>query len=63
MRAEPGKTYAKLFLDDFDLGVGNQIVAWGSTDGFNPVDVINPRDLSFPFASEKRPSTSLIVQM
>ena len=27
VRAELGETYAKLFLDDFDLSVGNQIVA------------------------------------
>lgn len=55
VRAELGETYAKLFLGDFDLSAGNQIVAWGSADGFNPVDVINPRDLSFPFASKKLP--------
>ena len=54
-RLELGEAFAKLFLGDFDLSVGNQTVAWGSADGFNPVDVVNPQDLSFPFGAEKLP--------
>lgn len=35
------------------MTVGKQRVTWGSTDGVNPVDALNPRDLSFPPGSEK----------
>ncbi len=48
--------YALLFLDDVDLSIGNQTIAWGSTDGINPVDVVNPRDLASGLVdSEKLP--------
>lgn len=30
--------------DNFDLAVGKQIYAWGTADGFNPTDNLNPRD-------------------
>jgi len=43
------EAYATAYLGDFDLSVGNQKVFWGSVDAFNPVDQINPRDLSNPF--------------
>ena len=45
-----GRAFATLYLDDVDLLVGQQVVFWGSADAFNPVDVINPRDLSTPLA-------------
>jgi len=43
---ELGEAYAKLFIEDVDLIIGQQNVSWGSTDGLNPVDVFNPQDLS-----------------
>lgn len=45
--------HATIYLDEVDVTVGKQRVTWGSTDGVNPVDVLNPRDLSFPPGSEK----------
>ncbi len=45
-----GRAYATVYLDQLDLVVGQQLVFWGSTDAVNPVDVLNPRDLSFPVA-------------
>lgn len=44
--ASLGDAYATLYLGDFDLLVGQQTVAWGSTDFVNPVDVLTPADLS-----------------
>lgn len=52
---EPGSIHATLHLGDFDLSIGRQIVFWGSTDGINPVDVLNPRNLSFPPDARKIP--------
>ncbi len=53
-----GRAYATVYLGPVDLSVGNQVVAWGSTDAVNPVDVVNPRDLSNPVADpadQRRP--------
>ncbi len=36
-------------LDDLDLKIGKQRIAWGTADKFNPTDNINPIDLSNPF--------------
>jgi|GEM_PF-957007 len=50
LSARLGRAYATAFLGDVDLSVGNQVVSWGSVDVLNPVDVVNPRDLSYPVA-------------
>lgn len=57
-----GPAYAKLFLDDLDLTIGNQIVAWGSVDVVGPVDVVDPRDLTYPVRdpADQRLATPMI---
>lgn len=45
-----GRAYATAYLGPIDLSAGNQVVSWGSADVLSPVDVINPRDLSYPIA-------------
>lgn len=50
-----GDAYVTLNLGDLTLSAGQKTVSWGSTDAINPVDVLNPRDLSFPLAGEKMP--------
>lgn len=49
-----GRAYATAYLGPIDLSAGNQIVSWGSADVLSPVDVINPRDLSYPVADPAR---------
>ncbi len=44
------EAYATVYLEGLDLAVGQQVVSWGSADGINPVDVVNPRDLRMPLA-------------
>lgn len=39
--------YAGYRGDHFDVFLGNQIISWGRTDGFNPTDNITPRDYFF----------------
>lgn len=51
------ETWMKAYLGPFDLSVGNQIVAWGATDFFTPVDVVNPQDYTLPVNFEKIPVT------
>lgn len=53
------EAYATAYLGNFDLSVGNQKVFWGSVDGFNPVDQINPRDLSNPFVDPEEQKTPI----
>jgi hypothetical protein len=55
------ETWIKAFLGPMDLSVGKQLVSWGTTDVFTPVDVVNPRDFTLPPESldEKIPLTML----
>ena len=41
------EAYAGYQSDKFDIYLGNQIVTWGRTDGFNPTNNINPNDYFF----------------
>jgi hypothetical protein len=41
------EAYAGYSADKLDIFLGNQIVAWGRTDGFNPTNNINPNDYFF----------------
>ena len=41
------EAYAGYQSDKFDLYLGNQIVTWGRTDGFNPTNNITPNDYFF----------------
>lgn len=41
------EAYAGYRSSGFDLFLGNQIIAWGRTDGFNPTNNITPNDYFF----------------
>ena len=41
------EVYAGYQSNQFDLFLGNQIVTWGRTDGFNPTNNITPNDYFF----------------
>jgi len=47
-------------LDNLDMKVGKQRIAWGTADKFNPTDNLNPLDLSNPFNfGERLPSMAV----
>ncbi len=46
-KVELKEAYAGYRSDKFDIYLGNQIVTWGRTDGFNPTNNINPNDYFF----------------
>lgn len=48
MRVTLDEALVTVYLGAFELSAGQQRRTWGSTDGINPVDVLNPRDLTFP---------------
>jgi hypothetical protein len=41
------EAYAGYSSDKFDAFLGNQIISWGRTDGFNPTNNITPNDYFF----------------
>jgi len=40
------EAFASVYLKDIDITVGNQVISWGTADGFNPTSTINPVTLS-----------------
>lgn len=56
------EAWLRLFLGDAEVTVGNQRVFWGSADGVNPLDRLNPRDLSVPPDAEKLPVPMIHVR-
>jgi hypothetical protein len=54
---EPQQMYVEgkgLFVKGLDLRIGNQIVAWGVADQFNPTNNLNPDDLRDPLLFGKQ---------
>lgn len=54
---EPQSVYVEgksLLLKGLDLRIGNQIVAWGVADQFNPTNLLNPDDLRDPLLFGKQ---------
>lgn len=43
---ELDEAYVDVYWPSADLRVGRQLVRWGTADGINPTDVVNPRSLS-----------------
>lgn len=39
------EAYVSAYLGRFDVALGQQIVAWGRADGFNPTDNISPKNM------------------
>lgn len=40
------QAYADIYLKNTDLRIGRQVISWGTADGINPTNYINPRELS-----------------
>lgn len=45
---EAGEFYFRYRGESFDVQMGNQILNWGVTDGYNPLDVVNARQYYDP---------------
>lgn len=56
------EAYIKVYPGRFDLSLGQQIVAWGRADGFNPTDNISPRNILVrsPNEDDRRLSSFLL---
>lgn len=40
------EAYVSLYLEDTDIVVGRQVISWGTADGINPTNYINPSGFS-----------------
>lgn len=43
---ELDEVYGDIYLENTDLRIGRQVVSWGTADGINPTNYINPKELS-----------------
>ncbi|MGE5086489.1 MAG: hypothetical protein ACM3MG_09335 [Bacillota bacterium] len=58
---DPAETYFQWKRDPLSIQVGYNIITWGVTDGYNPVDVVNPKQYFDPLHSRKKGILSLLV--
>jgi len=58
---ELAQLYIDIYTPSVDFRLGRQLVSWGTADGFNPTDYMNPKDLFDPLEAElrKKPLTML----
>lgn len=54
--------YVDIYTPSADLRIGRQLVSWGTADGINPTDYINPKDLFDPLEAEFRKKPLTMVQ-
>lgn len=55
-----GEAYFRYRGENFSLQVGSNIITWGVTDGYNPLDVVNTRQYHDPLHSMKQGAPSVI---
>ena len=61
-RAEVREAWASAYLGPLDIRFGQQIIAWGRADAFNPTDNLTPKDMAIRSANEddkRRPNLAL----
>lgn len=56
-----GETYFKIRGESTSLQIGSSLVNWGVTDGYNPMDIVNPRQYYDPLRSVKLGAASLLL--
>ena len=44
---ELNEAFADIYLKNTDLRIGRQVISWGTADGINPTNYINPKEISF----------------
>jgi len=58
-----GEAYFRLKGDVQSLQIGYNIFNWGVTDGYNPMDILNPRQYFDPLHAKKRGLPSLVYSL
>nr|BFD59616.1 hypothetical protein CKG001_17230 [Bdellovibrio sp. CKG001] len=57
---DPGETFVRYQRENLSLQAGYNIFSWGVTDGYNPLDILNPRQYFDPLHSRKLGLLSLV---
>lgn len=58
---DPSEAYLKFQKNVLTIQAGLNLITWGVTDGYNPVDVINSKQLFDPLRAKKIGALSLLV--
>lgn len=58
---DPQDCSVKFIKNEFSLKIGYNIISWGVTDGYNPVDIINKKQLFNPLNSKKIGTLSILI--
>ncbi|HEX7673388.1 MAG TPA: hypothetical protein VF412_04405 [Bdellovibrio sp.] len=58
---EPSEAYIKFQKDVLNIQLGYNIVTWGVTDGYNPADMVNTKQIFDPIRSKKLGVPSLMI--
>jgi len=59
--ADIGEAYLKLRGENSSLQIGSNIVNWGVTDGYNPMDILNTRQYFDPLRAVKLGAPSVLL--
>ena len=57
-----GEAYTAVYLENVDLTLGRQVINWGTADGINPTNSINPVDLNSFILGELKGEPVLALQ-
>jgi len=55
-KADIYEAYISFDSDKFDISAGKKMLRWGTSDGINPIDLINPKDHLHPFSGVRSDS-------
>lgn len=58
---DPGQAYFKYKGETTNIQLGSNLLTWGVTDGYNPLDVVNARQYHDPLHSVKLGAPSLLL--
>lgn len=56
---DPGETFIRFQTETISLQAGYNLFTWGVTDGYNPLDILNPKQYFDPLHSRKLGALSL----
>lgn len=51
---DPNEVFLQWKKDLLNIQIGYNIVSWGVTDGYNPLDIVNPKQYFDPLHNKKR---------
>lgn len=58
---DPSEAYLKFQKNVLNIQLGFNLISWGVTDGYNPVDIVNTKQMFDPLKSKKLGALSLMI--